>query len=142
MKYRDLIQFDSVTEVIQLVRRLLIPLSFSEFYQGLSQNYLIDNGMVFTSVQAFAYDQMCLSANKVKQLFLFVTDEASAIQWPRGELNSEVGNGPQIYSDIQPKFLKQLHQARFEKLPELQVILGQSFLQDSEERWYVPNPEK
>jgi hypothetical protein len=125
-----------------LVRGLTIPLSSSEFYQGLSQHWLMRDGMAFTPSQAFAYDQLRLVSNKVEQLSLFVTDEASAIQWLKAELDPTSGNGPQTYSDLQPKFLKQLHQERYEKLPELQVILRQSFLQDKEERWFVPNLEK
>lgn len=125
-----------------LVRGLTIPLSSSEFYQGLSQHWLMRDGMVFSASQAFQYDQMRLSAEKVQQLSLFVTDEASAIQWLRTELSAETGNSPQTYADLQPKFLKQLHQERYEKLPELLEILHQNFLQDDEERWYVPNPDK
>ncbi|MDD3947864.1 MAG: DNA methyltransferase, partial [Anaerolineaceae bacterium] len=125
-----------------LVRGLTIPLSSSEFYQGLSQHWLMRDGMAFTPSQAFAYDQLRLVSDKVEQLSLFVTDEASAIQWLKAELDPTTGNGPQTYSDLQPKFLKQLHQERYEKLPELQVILRQSFLQDDEERWFVPDLEK
>jgi predicted RNA-binding Zn-ribbon protein involved in translation (DUF1610 family) len=125
-----------------LVRGLTIPLSSSEFYQGLSQHWLMRDGMAFTPSQAFAYDQLRLNSDKVEQLSLFVTDEASAIQWLRAELNPTTGNGSQTYSDLQPKFLRQLHQERYEKLPELQVILRQSFLQDEEERWFVPDLEK
>lgn len=124
-----------------LVRGLTIPLSASDFYKGLSQRWLMRDGMVFTAAQATTYDQLRLKAERVQQLALFVTDEASAIQWLRGELNAETGHGAQTYSDIQPRFLKQLHQERYEKLPELQVILQQNFLQDAEERWYAPDPE-
>lgn len=125
-----------------LVRGLTIPLSSSEFYQGLSQHWLMRDGMAFTPSQAFAYDQLRLNSEKVEQLALFVTDEASAIQWLKAELDPTTGNGSQTYSDLQPKFLRQLHQERYEKLPELQVILRQSFLQDEEERWFVPDLEK
>ena len=125
-----------------LVRGLTIPISSSEFYQGLSQHWLMRDGMAFTPSQAFAYDQLRLDSDKVEQLSLFVTDEASSIQWLKAELDPTTGNGPQTYSDLQPKFLKQLHQERYEKLPELQVILRQSFLQDDEERWFVPDLEK
>lgn len=124
-----------------LVRGLTIPLSSSEFYQGLSQHWLMRDGMAFTPSQAFAYDQLRLNSEKVEQLSLFVTDEASAIQWLKAELGS-TGGGPQTYSDLQPKFLKQLHQGRYEKLPELRELLEQNFLQDEAERWYLPNVDK
>jgi len=126
-----------------LVRGLTIPLSASEFYQGLSKgSFLMREGMVFTIPQAHEYDQFRLSAEGVQQLSLFVTDEASAVQWLRGQLDKETGEGPQTYAEIQPKFLKQLHTERYEELPELQTILKQNFLQDEEERWYVPDPSR
>ena len=125
-----------------LVRGLTIPLSASEFYQGLSQHWLMRDGMAFTPSQAFAYDQLRLVSDKVEQLSLFVTDEASTIQWLRAVLDPVTGEGPQTYSDLQPKFLRQLHQERYEKLPELQLILRQNFLQDEEERWFVPDIAK
>jgi len=126
-----------------LVRGLTIPLSASEFYQGLSKgSFLMREGMVFTIPQAHQYDQLRLSAEGVQQLSLFVTDEASAVQWLRGQLDKETGEGPQTYAEIQPKFLKQLHTERYEELPELQTILKQNFLQDEEERWYVPDPSR
>ena len=39
-------------------------------------------------------------------------------------------------------FLKQLHQAKHEALPELNHILDQNFLQDGQGQWYVPDPNK
>jgi hypothetical protein len=43
---------------------------------------------------------------------------------------------------LQPKFLRELHQARHEKLPELRNMLEENFLQDEADRWYVPDPER
>ncbi len=124
-----------------LVRGLTVPLSAAEFYQGLDQRYLIRDGMVFTPLQATRYDQMRMQAVKVQQLTLFVTDEASAIQWLRMELYPENGNGPQTYSELMPRFLKQLHQDRYQKMPELQEILTQNFFQRADGHWEVPDPD-
>lgn len=126
-----------------LVRGLTIPLSATEFYQGLSTGpFLMREGMAFTTAQAYRYDQIRVTADAVEQLALFVTDEASAIQWLRQTLDPETGDGPQTYAEIQPRFLQQLHQERYEALPELQLILRQNFLQDEDERWYVPDPDR
>ncbi len=125
-----------------LVRGLTVPLSASEFYAGLSQRFLMREGMAFSNAQAFSYDQTRLGVESVQQMALFVTDEASAINWLRTELDPNTGSGAQTYAELQPKFLRQLHQERFEKLPELAVILRQSFLQDSEERWFIPDIAK
>jgi len=119
-------------------RGLTVPVSSPEFYQGLSQRFLEREGMVFTAAQAAAYDKLRLQAERVEQLALFVTDENSARQWLRQELEHE----PKTYGDLQPKFVQQLHQSKYEDLPELKVILEQAFLQDAKERWYVPDPER
>lgn len=119
-------------------RGLTVPLSAPEFYQGLSQRFLEREGMVFTAAQAAAYDKLRLQAERVEQLALFVTDESSARQWLRQELEKNL----QTYGDLQPKFVQQLHQSKYEDLPELKVILEQAFLQDEKGRWYVPDPER
>ncbi|MBI5824578.1 MAG: DNA methylase [Chloroflexi bacterium] len=119
-------------------RGLTVPLSSPEFYQGLSQRFLEREGMVFTAAQAAAYDKLRLQAERVEQLALFVTDESSARQWLRQELEHE----PKTYGDLQPKFVQQLHQSKYEDLPELKVILEQAFLQDEKGHWYVPDPER
>jgi hypothetical protein len=79
-----------------------------------------------------------MQAERVEQLALFVTDESSARQWLRQELEKN----PHTYGDLQPKFVQQLHQSKYEDLPELKVILEQAFLQDEKGRWYVPDPER
>jgi len=125
-----------------LVRGLSVPLSAPEFYQGLAQRFLDRDGMYFTPAQAAEYDKLRLKAERVEQLALFVTDEKSAVQWLRQALDPALGGQPQTYQDLQPKFIQQLHQARHEELPELRVMLAENFLQDDDERWYVPNPER
>jgi len=121
-----------------LVRGLSIPLSASEFYAGLTDRWLYRNGMVFTSAQAQQFDQMRLQADKVEQLSLFVTDETSAVQWLKSELSPESGHGPQTYAELQPAFLRKLHQERYEALPELKTLLEQNFLKGDDDRWYTP----
>lgn len=123
-------------------RGFSVPLSAAEFYAGLKQRFPERDGMYFLPAQAAEYDQRRLRASKVEQLALFVTDEKSALQWLQRELDPETGSGPQTYQDLQPKFLRELHQARHEKLPELRYLLEENFLQDEQERWFIPNPER
>jgi hypothetical protein len=125
-----------------IVRGLAVPISAPEFYQGLDKYFLERDGMYFTPEQAAEYDKRRLGAQKVEQLSLFVIDEKSAIQWLRSELDPTSGSGPRTYQDLQPMFIRELHQARYEDLPELRVILEDNFLQDIAGRWYMPNPEK
>jgi hypothetical protein len=113
-----------------------VPLSAAEFYAGLRQRFPERDGMYFTSDQVAEYDTKRAQAVKVEQLALFVSDEKSALQWLRVQLERE----PQTYQDIQPKFLRELHQARHEQMPELSQALEENFLKDAQDRWYVPDP--
>jgi hypothetical protein len=122
-------------------RGFSVPMGAAEFYAGLKQRFPERDGMYFLPQQVAEYDRRRMQASRVEQLALFVTDEKSAIQWLRQELDPETGSGPQTYQEIQPKFLRELHQARHEDLPELSEMLEQNFLQDEEnDRWYVPDP--
>jgi 16S rRNA G966 N2-methylase RsmD len=122
-------------------RGLTVPLSAPDFYQGLRQRFLESDGMVFTPLQRAEYDKRRMQAEGVAQLALFVNDERSAIQWLQRELMTEAG-GAQTYQELQPKFLRELHQARYEDMPELRTLLEENFLQDEAGRWYVPDPER
>ncbi|MBN1247676.1 MAG: DNA methylase [Anaerolineae bacterium] len=123
-------------------RGFTVPMGAAEFYAGLKRRFPERDSMYFLPEQAAEYDKHRLQAQKVEQLALFVTDEKSALQWLRRELDPETGTGPQTYQDLQPKFLRELHQARHEDLPELGEMLAQSFLQDDADRWYLPDPAR
>jgi hypothetical protein len=120
-------------------RGATVPLTAGHFYAGLKQRFLERDDMYFTELQAAEYDRRRLEARDVEQLSVFVVDEKSAIQWIRAELLG----APQTFQDLQPKFLRELNQNRFEELPELRDILDQNFLEDgSSHRWRVPDPGK
>jgi len=123
-------------------RGFSVPLGAAEFYAGLKQRFPERDGMYFLSHQIAEYDRRRLQVSRVEQLALFVTDEKSAIQWLRRELDPTTGSGPQTYQDLQPRFLRELHQARHEKLPELSDVLTQNLLKDEHDRWYVPDPAR
>lgn len=119
-----------------------IPVSMAEFIRGLFARFIERDGMFFLEEQAALYDQERARVSKVEQLALFISDEKSAIQWLQRELDADTGSGPQTYSDLQPRFLRELQQARFEFLPELRDLLRENFLQDEDERWFVPDPNR
>lgn len=119
-------------------RGVTVPMGAAEFYAGLKARFPERDGMYFLPDQVDEYDRKRLLVKDVEQLSLFVIDEKSAIQWLRRELAKK----PQTYQEIQPKFLRELHKARHEKLPELSELLEQNFLRDEEGRWYVPDPNK
>lgn len=120
-------------------RGVMVPISASEFYAGLHQRFVPRDGMYFLPEQAAEYDRAIMDSNGVVQLSLFVTDEKTAIQWLRMQIDPSSGGQPQTHADLNPKFKLALHQAKHEKAPELIEILEQNFLQDEEGKWFVPD---
>ncbi|GAB4456341.1 MAG: DNA methyltransferase [Anaerolineales bacterium] len=123
-------------------RGFSVPLSAPEFYAGLKERFAERDGMVFTFPQAAEYDRLRLQAERVEQLPLFITDEKSAIQWLRRQLDAEQGGGPQTYADLSNAFKKEAHLVPYEALPELRDLLEENFLKDESERYYLPDPAK
>src|SRR6266498_5344372 len=102
-----------------------VPLSAQEFQAGLLQRFPERDGMYFLSEQVAEYERKRLTVREIQQLAIFVSDEASSIQWVRQQLT----NKPQTISDMTPEFMKELKSwAKHEKLPELRQILEESFL--------------
>lgn len=106
-------------------RGILVPISSSEFYNGLAQRFPERDGMYFLPDQVGEYDQERLQSNQIQQLQFFVSDESSAILWLRQQLETH----PQTYSDLFPKFIREISAWQtFEKSLELSEILEENFL--------------
>jgi len=106
-------------------RNVTVPLSAAEFYAGLEQRFPPRDGMYFLPDQAAEYDRKRMTVKEVLQLQLFVSDEASAIQWLRQQLTKK----PQTFQDIHPQFLKEIGGwLKHEKPLELSELLEQNFL--------------
>jgi len=106
-------------------RGVTVPLSAAEFYAGLAQRFPERDGMYFLPEQVAEYDRKRMSVREVLQLDLFVTDEASAIQWLKQQLLKK----PQTFQELHPQFLKEIggwH--KHEKPLELKELLEQNFL--------------
>ncbi|MEE9356677.1 MAG: DNA methyltransferase [Methylococcaceae bacterium] len=97
------ILFDQV--VAYFVRNLRdVPLSSKEFQEGLLERFTERDDMIFLPEQVAEYDKARMSSSQLRQLTIFVNDEASSIEWLRQLLNDK----PQTYQDIHPKFIKEL----------------------------------
>lgn len=102
-----------------------VPLSAGEFYSGLDQRFSTRDGMYFLPDQAVEYDRKRLTVKEIVPLQLFVSDEASAIQW----LKEHITKKPQTFQEIHPLFLKTiLGWQKHEKSLELFDLLEQNFL--------------
>jgi len=104
----------------------MVPISSQEFQAGLSQKFPERDGMYFLPKQVSEYDKKKLSGASVAQTTLFVTDEASAIQWLRHLLKQK----PKTFQEIHPEFIQETQRAwsKNEKGLELSVLLEQNFL--------------
>jgi len=106
-------------------RGVTVPLSAAEFYAGLAQRFPERDGMYFLPEQVAEYDKRRMKVKEVLQLQLFVTDEASAIQWLKQQLTRK----PQTFQELHPQFLKEIGGwQKHEKPLELSELLEQNFL--------------
>ena len=106
-------------------RGVTVPLSAAEFYAGLEQRFPARDGMYFLSDQAAEYDKKRMTVKEVLQLRLFVSDEASAIQWLKQQLTKK----PQTAGDLKPQFMQEIGGwQKNERMLELDELLEQNFL--------------
>ncbi len=107
-------------------RGVTVPISAGDFYQGLSQRFPERDGMYFLGEQVAEYERKRMNAQELSQLDLFISDEASAIQWLKQLLNSK----PQTFRDLQPQFMRETQGGwqKHEKPLELSELLEQNFL--------------
>lgn len=81
--------------------------------------------MFFLPDQVAEYDRIKMLSGKVQQASLFVSDEASAIDWLRQLLKFK----PQSFSELTPQFMKQLGGwNKNEAQLDLRELLSQNFL--------------
>lgn len=129
-------------EAFHLTRNLAIPVTATEFYEGLTQRFPQRDGMHFLDEQLEAYERHRMTIKDLKQAQLFITDEESAVQWLRQFLKGR--RSAQPYAAIQPEFFREVQAGLpdWEEPPDLKVLLERSCLQDGQGRWYVPDPKK
>ncbi|MDK2826542.1 MAG: hypothetical protein PWQ44_1722, partial [Methanolobus sp.] len=102
-----------------------VPISSQEFQVGLGQRFIERDGMYFLPEQAAEYDRKKLTSGQLIQTKLFVSDEASAIQWLRQLLKLK----PQTFQDINPQFMQELGGwSKNEQELDLRELLNQNFL--------------
>jgi len=102
-----------------------VPISSQEFQMGLSQRFIERDGMFFLPDQVAEYDRKKMTSGELKQMAMFVSDEASAIQWLRQLIKEK----PQTFSDINPQFMRQLGGwSKNEAQLDLRELLNQNFL--------------
>lgn len=103
-----------------------VPIDSQDFQIGLAQRFSERDAMYFLEEQAAEYDRKkMLSGGRAVQQSLFISDEASAIEWLRNLLRDK----PQGYQDINPKFMTEISGwDKNEVSLELATLLEQNFL--------------
>ncbi|MBF0235846.1 MAG: DNA methylase, partial [Desulfamplus sp.] len=103
-----------------------VPIDSQEFQLGLSQRFSQRDGMYFLPDQVAEYDRKkMIGGGRPLQQSLFVSDEASAIEWLRSLLRDK----PQSFQDINPQFMKEISGwSKNEVGLELSTLLNQNFL--------------
>ncbi len=106
-------------------RGVLVPMSAAEFHAGLKERFPERDGMYFLPDQVVEYDRKRQGVKEVFQLELVPTDEATAIQWLRQQLERK----PQTFQEIHPEFIKAIAGwERHEQPLELREMLAHNFL--------------
>ena len=106
-------------------RGVSVPVAGPEFLKGLDHRFPKRDGMYFLPGQVAEYDRKRTTVGELRQLSLFVNDEASAIQWVRQQLQDR----PRRRQDLVPEFMRELQAwAKHEQTVELKDILEQNFL--------------
>lgn len=126
-----------------IINGIPVPLDATDFYRGLDEKFLKRDGMYFLADQVNEYDTARIKTDvEPIQFELFVTNEKSAISWLYQQLSDDF-DGPQTYSELQPKFMQEVKSVdKFEAMPELATLLEENFLQDEKGRWYIPDITK
>ena len=119
-----------------LMRGLSVPIDAKDFQVGLKQKFIERDGMYFTAEKAAEYDEKKAKVPHFLQYSLIVTNESDAIEWLKDRLRKE----SQKYQNIMPAFRMATQSLRKgDTLPELQDILNESFIQEPDGKWRVPD---
>ncbi|GIB81306.1 DNA methyltransferase [Vibrio cholerae] len=106
-------------------RSLVLPISSKDFQMELRKKYFERDGMIFLAAQVGEYEKKRALFGSIRQISIFVDDEASAIEWMQQELKGK----PRTYSEIHPLFLNELSGWKKNELElELSTLLEQNFI--------------
>lgn len=106
-------------------RGMSVPLSSTEFQNGLRQRFSERDDMFFLQDQVIEYDRQKVRTGEPEQESLFIFDEVTAIQWVRKTLKRK----PQIFSELNHLYIQSISGwSRNEIKLDLREILAQNFI--------------
>ena len=123
-----------------IMNSIPVPIDAIDFYKGLDEHFLKRDNMYFLSDQVNEYDAArILNDLEDIQFSLQVTNEKNAIAW----LYQQLGKEPQTRGELQPKFMQEIKTIdKHEIIPELSVLLEETFIQSDDGKWYIPDIKK
>lgn len=122
-----------------VANNIQVPLDAGDFQKGLRERYIEIDGMFFTAPQAAEYEEKKKTAPNFVPMGIIVSDEANGIEW----LKNLLRNNPKTYQEIQPEWMQAINGLRKgDVLPELRDILEENFIEESDGKWRIADPEK
>lgn len=119
-----------------LMRGLPIPIDATDFQAGLRQRFTERDGMYFTTDKAAEYDEQKAKYGEQLSMGLDVIyTENDAIQW----LKSKLKNKPAKRQDLYTGYVQAIQVRKNDVLPELDDLLNENFIQDTDGTWRVPD---
>lgn len=120
-----------------LMRGLPIPIDAADFQAGLRQKFTERDGMYFTSEQAAGYDEQKVKHGEQLSLGLnIIYSENDAVQW----LKNRLRNKPAKRQDLYTHYIQAIQGVRKNDiLPELDDLLNENFIQETDGTWRVPD---
>lgn len=113
-----------------------VPMDSIVFQKGLRERFVERDGMFFTATQAVDYEKKKLNAPGFVPMGIIISDEANGIEWLKNQLREK----PQTYQEIYPEFIKALNGVRNgDKIPGLNTLLEENFIQNDDDTWRLPN---
>lgn len=125
-----------------LMRNLPIPLDAAEFQQMMAERYRNCDGMVFTTDQLAEYETQKRKlgiSNQMSFVFDAIYSESEAIAWLKEKLEKTPAKRQDLYTDFRKA---NAATRKGEKELELSVLLDENFIEDSDGRWRVPDPNE
>lgn len=118
---------------------LPVPMDAQEFQQGLHERFIERDNMFFTATQAAEYEEKRKHTDGFAPMGIIVSDEANGIEW----LKIQLKDSPKTYQEIMPDWMQAINGLRKgDILPELRDILEENFIEESDGKWRIADPEK
>ena len=115
---------------------LPIPMSSTDFQQGLEQRYIKIDGMCFSAKDAAIYEEAKKNTTGSYSMGIIVGSEADGIQWLKNQLQT----GSKTYQELQPEWMQAIAGVRKgDILPELRDLLEQNFIKEVDGHWRLPD---